>query len=415
MRKQKFAGWALAAALTATALPALAQQDDIPILRPKSQTTKPAISTLLVTCDLACNWKLDGEAKGRIDAGASAKVKVELGQHIVSAATEDGIDKLEKEIEIMPPGQTVIHVALQQVRDARLKAEQQAKDKADREARDNAAREQAAREAQEKAARDQQETVQMLRELATPTWTDQATGLTWTKKDNGAGVTWQQATDYCHNLQLAGHGDWRLATIDEFQGICAGGHNVKAGLQSSGWWYWSNSKGGNASGDYWGFTFAGSCGAIGPFGPSGASVLRALCVRRDAQDARELATVTWTDPATGLMWAKKDNGSDVNWQQATDYCRNLQLAGHVDWRLPTIDELEGIFDRNAYEAVPGANDFGQGYHVKGNLQLSGWQWSSSSGNASAQASRNTFTGERHSFRHRDAKALRALCVRRSGE
>jgi hypothetical protein len=25
------------------------------------------------------------------------------------------------------------------------------------------------------------------------------------------------------------------------------------------------------------------------------------------------ATPTWTDPDTGLMWAKKDNGSDVNW------------------------------------------------------------------------------------------------------
>lgn len=40
---------------------------------------------------------------------------------------------------------------------------------------------------------------------------------------------------------------------------------------------------------------------------------------------------TWAAPATGLMWAKRDNGSDVNWQQAADYCRNLQLAEHRDW------------------------------------------------------------------------------------
>jgi hypothetical protein len=45
---------------------------------------------------------------------------------------------------------------------------------------------------------------------------------------------------------------------------------------------------------------------------------------------------TWTDPATGLMWAKKDNGSDVDWNQAGDYCTKLQLAGYNDWRLPTI-------------------------------------------------------------------------------
>ena len=47
----------------------------------------------------------------------------------------------------------------------------------------------------------------------------------------------------------------------------------------------------------------------------------------------------WTDPATGLTWAKKDNGSDATWSQADDYCRNLRLGGRLDWRLPTIDEL----------------------------------------------------------------------------
>jgi len=48
----------------------------------------------------------------------------------------------------------------------------------------------------------------------------------------------------------------------------------------------------------------------------------------------------WVDPDTGLMWAGKDNnGKDVNWRQATKYCRNLRLAGYSDWRLPTIDEL----------------------------------------------------------------------------
>jgi len=74
----------------------MAQQDDVPILRPKSQITKPTSATVLVTCDLACNWTLDGEAKGRIEAGGSAKVKVELGQHIVIAVTEDGVDKVQQ-------------------------------------------------------------------------------------------------------------------------------------------------------------------------------------------------------------------------------------------------------------------------------------------------------------------------------
>jgi TonB family protein len=141
MRKQKFAVWALTAALMTAALPVLAQQDDIPILRPKSQTTKPASATLLVTCDLVCNWKIDGEAKGRIDAGGSAKVKVELGQHVVYAVTEDGLDKMERDIEIKTTRQTIVRLALQPVHDDRLKAEQQVRDKADQEARDKAAKE----------------------------------------------------------------------------------------------------------------------------------------------------------------------------------------------------------------------------------------------------------------------------------
>ena len=105
------------------------------------------------------------------------------------------------------------------------------------------------------------------------------------------------------------------------------------------------------------------------------------------------------------MWAKKDNGKDVNWQQATDYCRNLQLAGHSDWRLPEIKELKSIYE-------PGA-DIG-GMHVKGNLQLTGWQWSKSRGNASDQARYFFFSdGERGSDKLTYSYGKRALCVRDS--
>ncbi len=33
------------------------------------------------------------------------------------------------------------------------------------------------------------------------------------------------------------------------------------------------------------------------------------------------------------------------------YCRKLRLAGYDDWRLATLTELEGIYDKNAN--VPG--------------------------------------------------------------
>jgi hypothetical protein len=85
----------------------------------------------------------------------------------------------------------------------------------------------------------------------------------------------------------------------------------------------------------------------------------------------------WIDPATGLMWAGKDNGKDVNWGKAKKYCRNLRLGGFSDWRLATIEELQGIYDEKANAPGLGGKHNDEPYtrHVKGNLFLTGRQWS----------------------------------------
>jgi hypothetical protein len=81
------------------------------------------------------------------------------------------------------------------------------------------------------------------------------------------------------------------------------------------------------------------------------------------------------------MWAAKDNGKDVSWKSAVKHCRNLKLAGYSDWRLGTIDELQGIYEKSA--EAPGENPRSHrhaaepmAYHVKGNLFLTGDIWSS---------------------------------------
>jgi hypothetical protein len=102
----------------------MAQQSEVPILKPRAKPDTAA--TLLVMCDLACNWKLDGETKGHIDAGGSAKAKIELGQHALVAVTDDGLDKMEKDIEIKAAGQTIFRVVLQPVRNDRIQAQQDA-------------------------------------------------------------------------------------------------------------------------------------------------------------------------------------------------------------------------------------------------------------------------------------------------
>lgn len=53
---------------------------------------------------------------------------------------------------------------------------------------------------------------------------------------------------------------------------------------------------------------------------------------------------TVTDTQTGLMWAAKDNGSSNNWKDAKSYCENYRGGGYTDWRMPTRDELAGLYD-----------------------------------------------------------------------
>jgi hypothetical protein len=130
---------------------------------------------------------------------------------------------------------------------------------------------------------------------------------------------------------------------------------------------------------------------------------------------------TWTDPATGLMWTGKDNGSDVDWNEADAYCSNLHLADHKDWRLPTIEELQGIDDptvslKTVFDAGAAAD-----VHVKGNLKLTGLPWSSSQGDAPGKPFQGAWSFDFGGEKPRNfgflgfSFSMRALCVRRSGE
>lgn len=52
---------------------------------------------------------------------------------------------------------------------------------------------------------------------------------------------------------------------------------------------------------------------------------------------------TVLDRDSGLMWAAKDNGEDVNWQGAVRYCERYRGGGYEDWRMPTVDELARLY------------------------------------------------------------------------
>ncbi len=207
----------LVTTLLTTGTAARAQQggDVTVIIKPNAKPA--ALPTLFVMCDMVCNWKLDGEPKGQIDAGRGAKVKVEPGQHMVEATTEDGVDQVKQPSTVKPTGQTMVSIELWPIRYARLVAEQEERDKAAQEVQAEAERE--ARGKAEQAERDKATRERAAKEEAErQPWTDPATGLMWTKQGSGE-VSWPQAVYYCRNLRLAGHDDWRLPTIDELSGI----------------------------------------------------------------------------------------------------------------------------------------------------------------------------------------------------
>jgi hypothetical protein len=69
----------------------------------------------------------------------------------------------------------------------------------------------------------------------------------------------------------------------------------------------------------------------------------------------DLKDGTVLDTRTNLMWAAKDNGAEINWQNAKSYCENYRGGGYSDWRMPTLDELVGLYDKNKTNR--------HGYHI----------------------------------------------------
>ncbi len=53
-----------------------------------------------------------------------------------------------------------------------------------------------------------------------------------------------------------------------------------------------------------------------------------------------------------LCWQKSAKPEPaINWNDANNYCDNLELGKKDDWRLPTIEELKSIVKENAPEEV----------------------------------------------------------------
>ncbi len=211
------------------------------------------------------------------------------------------------------------------------------------------------------------------------TITDLNTGLIWQKTPDFVKRTFEDSKSYARNLKLAGYSDWRLPTIKELFSIADFSGNVHSNTPyidtkyfdfqypdtTQGWRIIDAQY--RSSTEYKGLTMRGQQSVFGfnfadgriksyPKGTRGAGKQYVRCVRGNAYGQNQFVDMgdgTVKDKATGLVWMKIDSGKKMTWKEALAFAENLKYAGHNDWRLPDVKELQSIVD---YSKAPDARD-----------------------------------------------------------
>ncbi|MEY4185605.1 MAG: hypothetical protein RIT02_639 [Planctomycetota bacterium] len=188
------------------------------------------------------------------------------------------------------------------------------------------------------------------------TVTDTVSGLTWQQTDAGE-MTLEQARQYAEQLQLGGHDDWRLPLPMEL--FCIMDHRLHGPAMNTRWfpasaarYWWTETARPDSRDKYWQVNTGGGIGAHAKSEASGAggeNPVHTRCVRGTSPwgagpRLQKNTDSTVTDQITGLVWQQQLNSQAMTWEQAQQYCSELVLGGHSDWRLPTIRELRSISD-----------------------------------------------------------------------
>jgi len=222
------------------------------------------------------------------------------------------------------------------------------------------------------------------------TVTDLNTGLMW-QSDPGEKMTFKQAVAGAATCRVGGYEDWRLPTIKELYSLILfsgtdpdpmsrnssrqrpfidtkyfkfrygnpdRGERIIDSQFATCTKYVSTTMRGNET--MFGVNFAdGRIKGYGMRSPRGDGDKKfyVLYVRGNKNygknDFKDNGDGTVTDNATGLMWMKVDSGKlktgknkdgKLNWQEALNWAEKLEYAGHSDWRLPNVKELQSIVD-----------------------------------------------------------------------
>ena len=111
----------------------------------------------------------------------------------------------------------------------------------------------------------------------------------------------------------------------------------------------------------------------------GCSVTKEVQVKEIGRTQRFIAYDDGTvkDQTTGLMWAAKDNGGPITWDEAKTYCQDYRGGGYEDWRMPTTEELKGLYNPRFSDPYPLAEGCKGVCHITRFIQLSCcpvWSW-----------------------------------------
>ena len=109
---------------------------------------------------------------------------------------------------------------------------------------------------------------------------------------------------------------------------------------------------------------------------------------------------TVTDTLHGLMWQKSDDGVERAWKDAGQYCEDLNLAGYTDWRLPSINLLEGLIETANSPTAPSVFSIKPSYY---------WSASESLNNPQSAKYVNFFYGNTYAYSKDNTYYV--LCVR----
>ncbi|KAL3937888.1 MAG: hypothetical protein SGBAC_007086 [Bacillariaceae sp.] len=241
------------------------------------------------------------------------------------------------------------------------------------------------------------------------TVTDMKTGLMWTEDVYCEGLTYPQVESEVFTFALAGHSDWRIPTIKELFTLSEFNGETGTDIETNIPYidtYFFNVRYGTASytdGQVWSSThytgaIVGNPNIDCNFGfnsidgriecqEQSSTKLYARFVRGNTNIGKNVFSVNddcpdiIVDTATGLEWARSDSSIALDWDEALDYCIDMELGGYTDWKLPDAHELHSIVDYSrspdatGSPAIDSLFDSTQIENEAGHVDW-GWYWTS---------------------------------------